>query len=131
MAAFKISYYTEVQDLSYLLQQLNEQASGNRFKALNSAVCELVEDFGLVHFEPLFIEVLIVKKTILIDLFKDKIMMTRLLELIDKASGYVFSSTEVTGDMVWALASRAGWGEYDSIDDVQERWKEYENIGDA
>ena len=50
--------------------------------------------------------------------------MTRLLELIDRATGYIFSSTEVTGDMVWTLATRAGWGEYDSIDDVQERWKE-------
>ena len=56
--AFKLSYYTDVQDLSYLLEQLNEGPSGTRFKALNSAVCELVEDFGLVHFEPLYIEVL-------------------------------------------------------------------------
>ena len=56
--AFKLSYYTDVQDLSYLLDQLNERPSSTRFKALNSAVCELVEDFGLVHFEPLYIEVL-------------------------------------------------------------------------
>ncbi|KAL5639131.1 hypothetical protein ACGC1H_006599 [Rhizoctonia solani] len=52
---FNLEFYTEVQDLSYLQNILS--ASHPRFSALNEAICGLVEDFGLVAFETLAVEV--------------------------------------------------------------------------
>jgi len=42
---------------------------------MSSVLCELVEDYGLVSFETLAVE--------------DKTSMLRLLEVIDRAMGYV------------------------------------------
>jgi hypothetical protein len=52
---FNLDFYTEVQDLSYLHNLLS--TSHPRFSALNEAICDLVEDFGLVAFETLAVEV--------------------------------------------------------------------------
>lgn len=46
----------------------------------------MVEDFGLVSFEVLAVE--------------DKKSMIHLLTVIDKATGYMFGSTEIGGDTV-------------------------------
>ena len=54
-ADFNLDFYTEVQDLSYLENLLTQQSP--RFAALNMAICSLVEDFGLVGFETLAVEV--------------------------------------------------------------------------
>ena len=54
--AFKLDFYAQVQDLSYLLGHLNESPRTKRFRALNEAICELIEDFGLVSFETLAVE---------------------------------------------------------------------------
>lgn len=55
--AFKLDFYAQVQDLSYLLEHLNESPRTKRFRALNEAICELIDDFGLVSFETLAVEV--------------------------------------------------------------------------
>jgi hypothetical protein len=44
-----------VQDLSYLENALS--SASPRYGALNMAICELIEDFGLVGFETLAVEV--------------------------------------------------------------------------
>ena len=54
-ADFNLDFYTEVQDLSYLENALSKASP--RFAALNMAVCSLIEDFGLVGFETLAVEV--------------------------------------------------------------------------
>ncbi|CAG8720721.1 9837_t:CDS:2, partial [Funneliformis mosseae] len=54
--AFNLDFYTEVQDLSYLLQHLDEDPFARRFKELNKALCGLIEDFSLVGFNTLCIE---------------------------------------------------------------------------
>jgi hypothetical protein len=46
-----------VQDLSYLLQHLDEDPFASKFKELNKALCGLIEDFSLVGFHTLCIEV--------------------------------------------------------------------------
>ncbi|PLW16176.1 hypothetical protein PCANC_19583 [Puccinia coronata f. sp. avenae] len=69
----KLEFYTDVQDLSYLLPMLENQIS-EKFKNLNKAVIELIEDFNLVGFESLCVE--------------DKASMTGLIQTIDKALGY-------------------------------------------
>lgn len=107
---FNLDFYTEVQDLNYLLPHLEAETSRlshAKFGALNSAIIELVQEFGLVAFETLAVE--------------DKKSMMHLLQVIDRASGYAFGPAEGANDTVWQVAMREGWGDLD-IRDVQERW---------
>ncbi|KAL9109175.1 MAG: hypothetical protein Q9227_006100 [Pyrenula ochraceoflavens] len=107
---FNLDFYTEVQDLSYLLPKLTEEApvfAGGKFEALNNAVVELVEEFGLVSFETLAVE--------------DKKSMMSLMLMIDKAGGYAFGGAEGANDTIWQVAVREGIGTID-VRDVQERW---------
>ncbi|GAA5972909.1 hypothetical protein JCM11641_003998 [Rhodosporidiobolus odoratus] len=75
---FNLDFYTEVQDLSYLLPLLERDQRTQRFGELNRVVCDLVEEFGLVSFETLAVE--------------DKDSMLRLVQVIDQALGYVTPS---------------------------------------
>ncbi|GAD94783.1 ATP binding protein [Paecilomyces variotii No. 5] len=107
---FNLDFYTEVQDLTYLLPHLEKETSRlshDKFGALNNAIIDLVQEFGLVAFETLAVE--------------DKKSMMSLLHVIDRASGYVFGSAEGANDTVWQVAVREGLGTMD-IKDVQERW---------
>lgn len=52
---FNLEFYTEVQDLSHLGNALS--SASPRYAALNMAICELIEDFSLVGFETLAVEV--------------------------------------------------------------------------
>jgi hypothetical protein len=70
-----MDYYTDVMDLSHLLESLN-QDTGPKYRKLNAALCDLVEDFSLVSFLTLAIE--------------DKESMAALLKLIDKANGFSY-----------------------------------------
>ncbi|THX19838.1 putative ATP binding protein [Aureobasidium pullulans] len=125
---FNLDYYTEVQDLDYMLpyleaeqnnttvQNMDHRAGGqdfpklpeSKFTALNEALIQLIGDFGLVAFETLAIE--------------DKVSMTNLLHAVDRASGYVFGTDKGTNDSVWQVAMQEGWGGKIDVRDVQERW---------
>ena len=106
---FNLDFYTEVQDLSYLIPHLEAENSAfsTKFAGLNSAVIELVESFGLVGYETLAVE--------------DKRSMMHLLQMIDRAGGYAFGGAEGANDTVWQVAMREGLSTMD-IKDVQERW---------
>lgn len=126
---FNLDFYTEVQDLHYLLPHLNrEQTSGipgpttasadndeimdndeptSKFSALNKAIVELVEDFALVGFETLAVE--------------DKKSMMTLLRAIDRAGGFAMGGIEGVNDTVWQMAMRETGATMDARD-VQERW---------
>lgn len=118
---FNLDYYTEVQDLSYLLPHLaqeNTMMQHPKWEGLNNAVIELVEDFGLVGFETLAVE--------------DKRSMMTLLQAIDRAGGYAFGGAEGANDTVWQVAMREGGIGSMTIQDVQERWidhkEEYDEV---
>jgi GPN-loop GTPase len=108
---FNLDFYTEVQDLNYLLPYLSTEspmfAPEGKFAGLNRAVVELVEEFGLVGLETLAVE--------------DKKSMMSLLQTIDRASGYAFGGPAGANDTVWQVAVREGLGKTD-VRDVQERW---------
>jgi hypothetical protein len=107
---FNLDFYTEVQDLSYLIPHLEEESSvmkGSKFEGLNKAIVELVESFGLVGFETLAVE--------------DKRSMMHLLQVIDRAGGYAFGGAEGANDTIWQVAMREGVTTMD-VKDVQERW---------
>lgn len=117
---FNLDFYTEVQDLNYLLPHLEEESSamrGSKFEGLNTAIVELVESFGLVGFETLAVE--------------DKKSMMHLLQVIDRAGGYAFGGAEGANDTVWQVAMREGVTTMD-VKDVQERWldakEEYDEL---
>lgn len=107
---FDLEFYTEAQDLSDLLPHLAQEnpiMQHPKFQGLNTAVIELVEDFGLVGFETLAVE--------------DKKSMMSLLQSIDRAGGYAFGGAEGANDTVWQVAMREDVGTM-NIRDVQERW---------
>ena len=52
---FNLDFYTEVQDLSHLENLLS--SASPRYAALNMAICSLIEDYALVGFETLAVEV--------------------------------------------------------------------------
>ncbi len=52
-----MDFYTEVKDLDYLVPLLEADVRTKRFSSLNRIVCDIVEDFGLVSFETLAVEV--------------------------------------------------------------------------
>ncbi|KAF9167399.1 GPN-loop GTPase 2 [Actinomortierella ambigua] len=104
-----LDFYTNVADLSFLEYHLNQDPFMAKFKQLNKALCELVEDFGLVGFETLCIQ--------------DKASVTKVVRAIDKAGGYVFGGLEEANESIMMTAMRHGseW-EADAIQDVQERY---------
>jgi hypothetical protein len=124
---FNLDFYTEVQDLEYLLPALDAERSGDappdedkedipepdtpevsKFSALNRAIIELVQDFSLVGFETLAVE--------------DKQSMASLLKAIDRASGYAFGTKDgAANDSIWQVAMRDSGVTMD-VRDVQERW---------
>ena len=107
---FNLDYYTEVQDLSYLLPHMARESpmmANPKYEGLNKAIVELIEDFNLVGFETLAVE-------------HKKSMMT-LLHAIDRAGGYAFGGAEGANDTVWQVSMREGMRLMD-VRDVQERW---------
>lgn len=77
---FRLDFYTDVLDLTYLLEALDEDPIFGTFKSLNKALVELIQDFELVQFAPLNLQ--------------DEAMMRDVTALVDKASGYIFSGME-------------------------------------
>lgn len=117
---FNLDYYTEVQDLSYLLPSLEEESPALRspkWSRLNQAVADLIEGFCLVRFEVLAVE--------------NKKSMMHLLRVIDRAGGYIFGSAEGANDTVWQVAMRNESSMLE-VQDIQERWvdnkDEYDEI---
>lgn len=75
--AFNLDFYTDVLDLSYLLEQISDDPFARRYKALTAALVELVTDFNLVGFHTLSIN--------------DDETLARVTQAVDKASGFVHS----------------------------------------
>ncbi|KAI1491673.1 putative GTP binding protein [Biscogniauxia mediterranea] len=116
---FNLDFYTEVQDMSYLLPYLEEESPamrGEKFSRLNKAVADLVENFSLVRFEVLAVE--------------NKKSMMHLLRVIDRAGGYVFGGAEGANDTVWQIAMR-NESSMLTVQDVQERWVDAKEEYDA
>lgn len=78
--AFDLDFYTEVHDLSYLFERLNEDAFGKKYRKLNEALCELVKEYSLVGFHTLSIE--------------NTESVLNLARVIDKANGYIYGGLD-------------------------------------
>lgn len=77
---FNLDFYTDVLDLKYLLETIENTPSMKKYSKLNAAIISMIEDYSLVSFQPLNI-----RKTE---------SLLRLKNIIDKANGYVFGANE-------------------------------------
>ena len=57
LSAFGLDFYTDVLDLGYLLEHLSDDPFFKNYKALNEALVGLIEDYSLVSFTPLSVQV--------------------------------------------------------------------------
>ncbi|XP_075764682.1 GPN-loop GTPase 2 [Pelodiscus sinensis] len=78
--AFNLDYYTEVLDLSYLVDHLAADPFFKNYRRLNEKLVEVIEDYSLVSFVPLNVQ--------------DKDSMRRVMQAVDKANGYSFGDVE-------------------------------------
>lgn len=77
---FNLDFYTDVLDLKYLLEALDDTPSLRKYKKLNAAICGMVEDYSLVSFQLLNA--------------RSTESMLRLRNHIDKANGYIYKAGE-------------------------------------
>ncbi|GJQ88057.1 hypothetical protein Trydic_g12978 [Trypoxylus dichotomus] len=77
---FNIDFYTDVLDLNYLLQLLDENPFSSKLKKLNASLIGLIEEYSLVWFIPVDI--------------KSESSLLRLKNAVDKANGYVYGDGE-------------------------------------
>jgi len=88
---FNLDFYTEVMDLDYLHQYLDQ--STPQFAKLNKAICGLIQDFSLVSFIPLNIQ--------------DKESVHQLVKVIDKTNGYVYGGLTEGNDSILTVADQS------------------------
>ncbi len=93
LVAFDLEYYTEVQDLHQLLPLLNQDVRLKKFAQLNAALVDMIENFNLIGFYPLYIE--------------DRDCMLNIARAIDKANGFVFGGLD-ENDAIHGAANRVG-----------------------
>jgi len=81
--AFRLDYYLGVQDLSHLMRTLNttKHPMSIKFAEFNRLLADLIEDYGLVNFEPLDIQ--------------DKECAMRVLARCDTANGHVMHAEKI------------------------------------
>ncbi|XP_067318490.1 GPN-loop GTPase 2-like [Anolis sagrei] len=70
--AFNLDYYTEVLDLSYLIDHLASDPFFKKYRRLNEKLVGVIEDYSLVSFVPLNVQ--------------DKESMRRVMQAVDKAN---------------------------------------------
>lgn len=95
---FGLEFYTEVLDLEYLLQALDETPGPvGRLRKLNRALVGMVEDYGLVSFQPLDVN--------------SQASLMRLRAVVDKANGFVYGAAEersVNAMLACAVGAESG-----------------------
>ncbi|KAF6210422.1 hypothetical protein GE061_013528 [Apolygus lucorum] len=90
---FSLDYYTEVMDLNYMLECLQDDKFTKKYKKLNSSIVELLDGYSLVSFLPLNI--------------KDKRHLLQVKNSFDKANGYIYNAGE-RSDVQALLACAVG-----------------------
>ncbi|KAJ3302185.1 GPN-loop GTPase 2, partial [Blyttiomyces sp. JEL0837] len=106
---FNIDYYTEVQDLSYLLASLNEDSTSfKKLGKLNRALCELIEEFSLVGFHTLAVN--------------DRESMLHLCQVIDKATGYIYGSLDSEDQSILETVAASTKYYFQELEDLTEKY---------
>lgn len=103
-----LEFYTTATDLEYLNFALDREDKSGRFSELNRTLCELIEDFALVSFTTLNIN--------------DKESVAKLVRMIDKSNGYVYSALDGDSTLLQAIATADADFEYYRVGAVQEKY---------
>ncbi|XP_045715733.1 GPN-loop GTPase 2 [Phyllostomus hastatus] len=106
--AFNLDYYTEVLDLSYLLDHLASDPFFRHYRQLNEKLVQLIEDYSLVSFIPLNIQ--------------DKESVQRVLQAVDKANGYCFGVQEQRSLEAMMSAAMGADFHFSSTLSIQEKY---------
>lgn len=106
--AFNLDYYTEVLDLSYLLDHLAADPFFKKFLRLNEKLAEVIQDYSLVSFVPLNVQ--------------DKESMMQVMRVVDKANGYCFGDLEERNIQALMSAAVGVDFHFDATLGVQERY---------
>lgn len=106
--SFNLDFYTEVLDLQYLLDEFKDNPDFKKYKKLNSALIDIIEEYSLVSFVPLYVQ--------------DKESMMRMLQQVDKANGYVFGDLEERNIQTLLSCAVGAEFEYDKIKDIREKY---------
>ncbi|KAG8198678.1 hypothetical protein JTE90_015505 [Oedothorax gibbosus] len=106
---FNLDFYTEVLDLQELVELLSDDAILGRYKKFNKALLELVENYSMVSFHLLSIQ--------------SKECMSKVLQVADKANGYVFGINEEDRNIQNLLSCAMGADFEDAkIADIREKY---------
>ncbi|KAM4581576.1 GPN-loop GTPase 2 [Odontesthes bonariensis] len=108
--AFNLDFYTEVMDLTYLLDHLAADPFFKKFHRLNEKLAEVIQDYSLVSFVPLNVQ--------------DKESMIQVLRTVDKANGYCFGDLEERNLQAMMSAAVGADFQFNSTLGVQERYVE-------
>ncbi|XP_050986433.1 GPN-loop GTPase 2 [Labeo rohita] len=108
--AFNLDYYTEVLDLSYLVEHLSLDPFFKKFHHLNVKLAEVIQDYSLVSFVPLNVQ--------------DKESMTQVLRTVDKANGYCFGDLEERNLQAMMSAAVGADFQFSTTLSVQEKYME-------
>jgi hypothetical protein len=72
------------------MKLLEDSKFGQKYAKLSKALCELIEDYGLISFIPVAVE--------------DKMCMAYALQEIDKANGYIFGGLTIGNESIMEAA---------------------------
>ncbi|XP_068426186.1 GPN-loop GTPase 2 [Clinocottus analis] len=108
--AFNLDFYTEVMDLTYLLDHLAADPFFKKFHRLNEKLAEVIQDYSLVSFVPLSVQ--------------DKESMIQVLRAVDKANGFCFGDLEERNLQAMMSAAVGADFQFDSTLGVEERYVE-------
>lgn len=103
---FNLDFYTDVLDLNYLVDTLNDDRFLGKYKNLNSKICDIVQDYGLVSFVPLNIQ--------------RKESLIRCIQMIDKANGYLYGHLD--DEQLMSSVSGAAGANFDM--DIDENYND-------
>ncbi|XP_041366929.1 GPN-loop GTPase 2-like [Gigantopelta aegis] len=118
--AFNLDFYTEVLDLSYILDQLQDDKFLQKYKKLNEALIGIIENYSLVSFVALNIQ--------------DKESVLRVTRVIDKANGFIFGDSEERNIQAMLSCAMGAEFEYEKIKDIREKYMDTDtdmNVGDV
>ncbi|KAG2446787.1 hypothetical protein HYH02_008347 [Chlamydomonas schloesseri] len=108
---FNLDFYTEVQDLGYLVAAMGGKPFSNKFKKLSVGLCDVVEEYGLVTFVPFAIQ--------------ERESLAKMVIAADKANGYCFATlrghTPYPPEILYGSAT-TGLGDKDIWLSMQEKY---------
>lgn len=105
---FNLDFFTEVLDLSYLMDQFSEDPFFKKYRKLNEAMVGIITDYSLVTFIALHAE--------------DRESLLRVLKAVDLATGYNFQSMEESNLQLLMSSAVAAEFEYEKIGKIQEKF---------